>query len=82
MLLQELYLKYVSYNDVGIKSYELLDYDEQEYRFEFQWDGTKGSRTLEILAQNSMNQIKDKKYEEAVKKVHEFSDNDISRKYE
>ncbi len=40
------------------------------YVFEFKWDSTKGSKTLEDLSNEALGQIKEKKYKEGVEKVH------------
>ncbi len=119
-LLEELYLKQVSYNDPGIKSMETLPETEQdtkyenfhhgfmlglfmligpEYRvdsnkeyglgrpdiviipedktktayiFEFKWESTKGSKTLETLVGEAEKQIKDQKYKEGLKAVYDI----------
>jgi hypothetical protein len=44
------------------------------YVFEFKWDSTKGKKTLDTLVQMAMDQIKDKKYKDGLKKTHEVSD--------
>ncbi|HBY20825.1 MAG TPA: AAA family ATPase, partial [Clostridiales bacterium] len=113
-LLKELYLKQVSYNDVGAKNIEELPEVEQDIRyenfhhgfmlgllmligtgytvesnkeyglgrpdivilpkdkektayiFEFKWESTKGTKTLETLTNIALNQIKGQKYKEGV----------------
>ncbi|TYQ14939.1 UNVERIFIED_CONTAM: PD-(D/E)XK nuclease superfamily protein [Acetivibrio alkalicellulosi] len=46
------------------------DNNKTAYVFEFKWESTKGSKTLDILANEALNQIKDKKYPEGVQKLH------------
>jgi len=46
------------------------DTEKTAYVFEFKWDSTKGLKSLESLANEALNQIKIKKYDEGVKKIH------------
>ncbi len=46
------------------------DEDKTAYVFEFKWDSIKGSKTLDILANEAVTQIKEKKYKEGVHKLH------------
>jgi len=46
------------------------DINKTAYVFEFKWESTKGPKSLENLAQEAMNQIRDKKYQEDVKIKH------------
>lgn len=46
--------------------------DESGYIFEFKWSSTQSERSLETLVKEAKAQIKDKKYIEGVKKIHNF----------
>ena len=46
------------------------DMDKTAYVFEFKWDSIKGSKTLDMLANEAVTQIREKKYKEGVYKVH------------
>jgi len=46
------------------------DIEKTAYVFEFKWESIKGSKTLDVLANEAVNQIKVKKYKEGVNKVH------------
>ncbi len=46
------------------------DMDKTAYVFEFKWDSIKGSKTLDMLANEAATQIKERKYKEGVYKVH------------
>lgn len=46
------------------------DAEKTAYVFEFKWDSIKGSKTLDMLANEAVTQIEEKKYKEGVYKVH------------
>jgi hypothetical protein len=46
------------------------DTEKTAYVFEFKWDSVKGSKTLDMLANEAVTQIEEKKYKEGVYKVH------------
>ncbi|TYQ16751.1 UNVERIFIED_CONTAM: PD-(D/E)XK nuclease superfamily protein [Acetivibrio alkalicellulosi] len=46
------------------------DTEKTAYVFEFKWDSTKGSKSLESLTKEALNQIKDKKYSEGIQKIY------------
>ena len=50
------------------------DKNKTAYIFEFKWESTKGSKSLDILANDAVKQIRDKKYKEGVQAVHGHED--------
>ncbi len=46
------------------------DKTKTAYIFEFKWESTRGSKTLDMLAEDAIKQIKEKKYEEGLKLIH------------
>ncbi len=46
------------------------DITKTAYVFEFKWESTRGPKTLDMLAEDAIKQIKEKKYEEGVKLKH------------
>lgn len=48
------------------------DAEKTAYVFEFKWDSIKGSKTLDMLANEAVTQIEEKKYKEGVYKVHGY----------
>lgn len=46
------------------------DMEKTAYVFEFKWDSVKGTKTLDMLANEAVTQIQEKKYKEGVYKVH------------
>lgn len=46
------------------------DTEKTAYIFEFKWDSTKGTKTLDMLLEKGKNQIVEQKYKEGLKAVH------------
>jgi hypothetical protein len=46
------------------------DKTKTAYIFEFKWESTRGSKSIDMLAEDAIKQIKEKKYEEGLKLIH------------
>ncbi len=47
------------------------DKTKTAYIFEFKWESTRGSKSLDVLTEEAIKQIREKKYEEGIKLIHE-----------